>query len=69
LSSLLELCRVADEVRVFPLLDLLGDNSIHLDPVRHALHDKGYQTSIEKVNYEFQKGGNQMLRISYEKNR
>ena len=69
LSALLELCRVADEVRVFPLLDLVGNNSVHLNPVRLALHDKGIETSIEKVDYEFQKGGNQMLRIFYEKNR
>ena len=69
LAALLELCRVADEVRVFPLLDLVGNISIHLDPIRLALHDKGIETSIEKVDYEFQKGGNQMLRISYEKNR
>lgn len=68
LASLLELCRVANEVRVFPLLDLIGNPSQHLEPVRHALHDKGYKTSLEKVDYEFQKGGNQMLRISYEKN-
>lgn len=64
LSALLELCRVADEVRVFPLLDLVGNNSLHLDPIRFALHDQGIETSIEKVAYEFQKGGNQMLRIT-----
>ena len=68
LSALLELCRVADEVRVFPLLNLVGNPSIHLDPIRIALKEKGIETSIEKVNYEFQKAGHQMLRISYEKN-
>ena len=64
LSALLELCRVADEVRVFPLLDLVGNNSIHLDPIRLALHHQGIETSIEKIDYEFQKGGNQMMRIT-----
>lgn len=68
LAALLELCRIADEVRVFPLLDLTGNISHHLDPIRLALKNKGLETSIEQVDYEFQKGGNQMLRISYEKN-
>ena len=69
LASLLELCRAANEVRVFPVLDLLGNISIHLDPICLALQERGIKTSLEKVNYEFQKGGHQMLRISYEKNR
>ncbi len=63
LAALLELCRVAHDVRVFPLLDLTGNESQHLNPIRLALKNKGIQTSLEQVNYEFQKGGNQMLRI------
>ena len=70
-ASLLELCRVATEVRVFPLLDLVGEPSAHLDAVRLALASQGLTTVIEPVNYEFQKGGNQMLRVfrKYEKTR
>jgi hypothetical protein len=68
-ASLLELCRVATEVRVFPLLDLAGDLSEHLAAVRLALAGKGIETVLAQVDYEFQKGGNQMLRISYEKTR
>ncbi len=68
-ASLLELCRVAKEVRVFPLLDMVGNTSEHLAPLRLALAREGIETVIEPVEYEFQKGGNQMLRIAYEKTR
>ncbi len=69
LASLLELGRVAAEVRVFPLVDLVGHPSAHLDAVRAALRDQGFETVLEPVDYEFQKGGNQMLRMfrNYEK--
>ena len=68
-ASLLELCRVAKEVRVFPLLDMEGNESAHLAPLRLALEREGLATTIEQVAYEFQKGGNQMLRLyrDYEK--
>ena len=68
-ASLLELCRVAAEVRVFPLLDLAGQPTVHLDAVRFALASQGLETVLEPVGYEFQKGGNQMLRVYYEKTR
>ncbi len=68
-ASVRELCRVAKEVRVFPLLDMVGNRSEHLDPLRLALGREGIATVIEKVDYEFQKGGNQMLRVYYEKTR
>ena len=68
-ASLRELCRVAQEVRVFPLLDMVGNRSEHLDPLRFALANEGIETVIEKVDYEFQTGGNQMLRAAYEKTR
>jgi SAM-dependent methyltransferase len=66
-ASLVELCRVATEVRVFPLLDLAGNLSAHLDAVRLALVSKGIETVLAPVDYEFQKGGHQMLRARYEK--
>ena len=62
-AVLLELCRVAHEVRVFPLLDLVGKTSVHLEPVLAALTQQGIQAEIATVAYEFQKGGNQMLRL------
>lgn len=64
IASLRELCRVAKEVRVFPLLDLVGRPSAHLERVRMALAQGGIESAIETVAYEFQKGGNQMLRLT-----
>jgi hypothetical protein len=63
IASVLELCRVAGEVRIFPLLDMEGNRSEQLDPLRRTLEREGLTTMIESVKYEFQKGGNQMLRV------
>ncbi len=63
IRSLRELCRVAAEVRVFPLLTLKREQSPHLAGVRAALVSDGWQSEVVPVNYEFQRGGNQMLRI------
>jgi hypothetical protein len=62
-SALLELCRVAREVRVFPLLALGGQRSLHIDPVVRQLSTAGCKVSVEAVPYEFQRGGNEMMRI------
>jgi hypothetical protein len=63
IQSLQELCRVADEVRIFPLLELGARKSRHLDAVVTWLKREGIAHEIVTVDYEFQKGGNQMLRI------
>lgn len=63
LRSLRELCRVAREVRVFPVMELGSVRSRHVDNVVSELYAEGYQVSIEGVSYEFQKGGNEMLRL------
>lgn len=63
-ASVLELCRVAKEVRIFPLLmNFSHQTSPWLNPVVNHLHNQGYITEIIQVSYEFQKGGNQLLRI------
>ena len=64
LASMRELCRVAREVRVFPLLALGGQPSPHLEPVTAALASAGFDARVEGVPYEFQRGGNQMLRVA-----
>ncbi|WP_013324741.1 SAM-dependent methyltransferase [Gloeothece verrucosa] len=66
IESLKELCRVAQEVRIFPLLTLGRQVSSHIEPVREALAKMGIKSRIEMANYEFQKGGNQMLRLFQE---
>jgi hypothetical protein len=62
-QAIVEMCRVAGEVRVFPLLDVGGRPSPHLEPVRRCLSAKGYRSAVEPVDYEFQRGSNQMLRV------
>jgi hypothetical protein len=61
--SILELCRVAGEVRIFPLLALGGHRSPYVDRVMARIGAAGYDASIEPVRYEFQRGGNEMMRI------
>lgn len=61
--SLRELCRVAAEVRVFPLVKLDGHVSEHVAPMMDALLADGYAAEILPVDYEFQKGANKQLRI------
>jgi len=64
LASILEMRRVAKEVRIFPLLvNFSGETSPLLQPVMNELQQQGYKVEIRQVAYEFQKGGNKMLRI------
>ncbi len=64
INSIKELCRVAQEVRIFPLLNISGEQSSLLLPVVEALQQGGYKVEIQQVNYEFQKGGNKLLCVS-----
>jgi ubiquinone/menaquinone biosynthesis C-methylase UbiE len=63
-QSIKELCRVAAEARFFPLPELGSKKTRHLDTVRDKLNADGYAVSIEEVPYEFQRGGNEMLRVA-----
>ena len=58
-----ELCRVAGEVRVFPLLDLAAEPSPFVEPVMERLRAEGFQVQRRAVNYQLQKGGKEMLVI------
>lgn len=64
IASIHELLRIASEVRIFPLLTLECEQSPYLELVLENLSNKGYHVRVQSVDYEFQKGGNQMLRIS-----
>ena len=66
LEAITEMCRVAREVRVFPLLDRWGERFEHLDPLVTELTNRSLRGEIQEVHYEFQPGGNQMLRVSQE---
>jgi hypothetical protein len=56
-----ELCRVASEVRVFPVISLNGETSRHLDSVMTELSKDGIDVSLQAVSYRFQKGATEML--------
>ena len=62
-ESIKELCRVAREVRIFPLLELGSRKSRHVEAVYARLTAEGYCVSIRTVPYEFQRGGNQMMAV------
>ena len=64
LEALRRLSVVALEVRVFPLLELGAMHSRYIEPAMATLCAEGYRAEIIKVNYEFRRGGNQMLRIT-----
>ena len=62
-AGLREMLRVGREARVFPLLDLEGEPSRHVAPVRTKLASHSLEGTIVRVSYEFQKGGDAMLRV------
>jgi len=66
-SAIRKLARVAAEVRIFPLLALGGAPSPYVDTTIGELRDAGYDVSIEDVPYEFQRGGNRMMRVRRER--
>lgn len=61
--AILELLRVAAEVRLFPLVNLAGRPSVHLEPVRTALHRAGAHSAVMAVDYEVQRGARHMLKV------
>src|SRR5262249_19327433 len=64
-QAVAEMCRVAREVRIFPLLTMDGERSAHVRTVIEAAERAGWQARVEQVPYEFQRGGNEMLRIRW----
>jgi hypothetical protein len=62
-----ELLRVADELRVFPILGLDRQWSPHVGPVRKYLEQAGFEVEVVAVEYEFQKAadhaGNRLMRV------
>lgn len=63
LQALQEMLRIAQEVRVFPVLTLEGKPSPHLKPITQHLESHGFSVESRRVPYEFQRGGNEMLLI------
>lgn len=64
LEAITEMCRVAKEVRVFPLVQSFsGEESEHLNPIIAELKNRNFRVEVQEAPYEFQKGGNKMLRV------
>lgn len=66
IQAVTEMLRACKEVRIFPIVDL-DARQTELAAAVIAHFQQRYSVSIEKTEYEFQKGGNQMLRITKEK--
>jgi hypothetical protein len=64
IASIHELLRISKEVRIFPLLKLDCEPSPYLDLVIKNLPSQQFDVEVQPVAYEFQKGGNQMLKIN-----
>lgn len=64
IQSIKELCRVAAEARIFPLLELGSRKSRHVENMTRRLVEDGFSIRIEKVSYEFQKGGNEVMMVT-----
>ena len=62
-ESIKEMSRVAEQVRIFPLLTFDGSVSKHLQPILDKISAQDINISIEQVEYEFQRGGDKMLKI------
>lgn len=65
LAAVAELCRVAAEVRIFPVLTLAGEPAPALPLVIEQCQQMGFQAELQTVPYEFQRGGNQMLQVRH----
>jgi len=62
IESISEMLRICKEIRIFPILNLNAVKSEVLDGIVDYFKSD-FIIDIESVDYEFQKGGNQMLRI------
>jgi len=62
-EAISEIVRVAKEIRIFPLVTLAGNKSPYIEEIEDYFRKQGHEISIESVSYEFQRGGNEMMKI------
>lgn len=55
--------RVAEEVRIFPVVDVNAVRSLYVDGIIDYYENRGYCIEEIPVHYEIQIGENTMLRI------
>ena len=63
IEAVRELCRVANEVRIFPIHGLQNTLAKQVVAVEEALGADGWTVERIKVDYEFRHGSNNMLRL------
>jgi len=63
IQSIEEMLRIADEVRIFPIINMNLTTSKYYSPTIQHFQNKHLKVSEILVDYEFQKGGNKMLSI------
>jgi len=62
-DAIIEMCRVASEVRIFPLIALGAVPSPFVERAIANMRELQYTVTIDRVPYEFQYGANEMMRI------
>ncbi|MGB8216136.1 MAG: hypothetical protein WCE94_02445 [Candidatus Methanoperedens sp.] len=63
---ILELLRITSkEIRIFPIVNLQGKKSPFVDALMNDADFEQFKISIEKVDYEFMKNGNEMMAITH----
>jgi len=62
-QAITAMCRIAKEVRIFPIITYNSERSPFVEALLPTLERSGHSLSVESVPYEFQRQGNQMLRI------
>lgn len=62
-AAVVEMLRVAKETRIYPLISLDGRFSPHVEPVMSDLRERGHQAGLVKIDFEFQKGADQLMRV------
>ena len=68
-KTILELLRISNrEIRIFPLVNLKGNRSKHIDILAHDKDLRNPEISIRKVGYEFMKNANEMMVIRKQEN-
>ena len=63
ISGLLEMLRVAREVRIYPLVALGGGRSEYFDPTLESLREKNFRLELVGMDFEHLPGATEMPRI------
>lgn len=62
-TAIKELCRIATEIRIFPLLDSVGKISDELGPLMLYLQKNNFGVEVRAVSCKAEHGDNALLRI------